>query len=381
MRQTRWNIIVASILWSGLSLQAVLADTQVIALGAGAPLTGPQARYGQEYKLALDLALEDFNARKPVIDGKQSQFSMTLLDDQADPKQATVAAQKLLDLGVKGIVGHFNSGTTIPASGIYSRAGIPQISLSTSPVYTRQGFKTVFRGLTSDTQQGGVMGRYVVDNLHAKRIVIIDDRTAYGQGLADEFEKGVKSAGGTIIDREFVTDKAVDFKAVLTNAKSKNPDLLYFAGVDAQSAPMLNQMRSLGMPTTFASGDMSKSQEFLKMTSTNADGAIVSLPGLPLDKMPGGKAFAARYEKKYGEAPSTYAPYAYDAATVLMDAMLVAKSSNPSDYLPVLAKTNISGVASDHIAFDGYGDLKSATITVYKASKGAWQPVATIDGK
>lgn len=190
------------------------AEAQVVNIGFAAPLTGPQAHYGEEYKNGVTLAVEDANAENPTIDGKPVKFQLQAEDDQADPKTATQVAQKFVDAKINGIIGHFNSGTAIPASKIYNDAGIPMIAMATAPQFTQQGFNTTFRSMTSDTQQGAVMGKFVVEKLGAKKIAIIDDRTAYGQGLADEFEKSVKAAGGEIIKREFTNDKATDFTAI-----------------------------------------------------------------------------------------------------------------------------------------------------------------------
>ncbi|QCP50309.1 branched-chain amino acid ABC transporter substrate-binding protein [Trinickia violacea] len=357
------------------------AATQTVKLGLAAPMTGAQAQYGKDFESGVQLAIDDFNATKPTIDGKETKFVLEALDDQADPKTGTVVAQKLVDDGIKGMLGHFNSGVTIPASAIYSRAGIPQISTATAPAYTHQGFKTTFRMMTSDTQQGSVMGKYVVETLHAKRIAIIDDRTAYGQGLAEQFEAAVKASGGSLIDHEFTSDKAVDFRSILTEVKSKNPDFIYYAGADAQSAPLVKQARGLAIKALFASGEMSKTEDFIKIAGPSSEGVIVSLAGLPLDKMPGGAGFAKRYEAKFGGEPTTYAPYTYDGAMAMMQAMQKANSSDPAKYLPVLAKTDMKGVTSDHFAYDQYGDLRDAIITVYKCEDGKWVPQTVLGGK
>jgi branched-chain amino acid transport system substrate-binding protein len=364
-----------------LGSPAKAAETQTVKLGLAAPMTGAQAQYGKDFESGVQLAIDDFNATKPTIDGKATTFVLEALDDQADPKTGTVVAQKLVDDGIKGMLGHFNSGVTIPASAIYSRAGIPQISTATAPAYTRQGFKTTFRMMTSDTQQGGVMGKYVVGTLHAKRIAIIDDRTAYGQGLAEQFEAAVKASGGTIIVHEFTSDKAVDFRAILTDVKSQNPDFIYYAGADAQSAPLVKQARGLAIKATFASGEMSKTEDFIKIAGPSAEGVIVSLAGLPLDKMPGGAGFSNRYKAKFGSEPTTYAPYTYDGAMAMMQAMQKANSSDPAKYLPVLAKTDMKGVTSDHFAYDQYGDLRDAIITVYQCENGKWVPLTVLGGK
>ena len=378
---TRLSLIaVASISALGIVASAH-AQTQNVLLGLAAPMTGAQAQYGKDFQSGVLLALDDFNATKPKVDGKETTFTLESLDDQADPKTGTVVAQKLVDDGIKGMIGHFNSGVTIPASAIYSRAGIAQISTATAPAYTRQGFKTTFRMMTSDTQQGGVMGKYVVQTLKAKRIAIIDDRTAYGQGLAEEFEKSAKAAGGNIVDHEFTSDKAVDFKAILTSVKSRNPDFIYYAGADAQSAPMIKQARTLAMKGTFASGEMSKTDDFIKIAGSSAEGAIVSLAGLPLEKMPGGPGYTQRYKAKFGTAPTTYSPYSYDGAMAMMKSMVEANSSDPAKYLPVLAKIDMKGVTTDHFSYDQYGDLKDAIITVYKCENGQWKPVDVLGSK
>nr|WP_231649852.1 branched-chain amino acid ABC transporter substrate-binding protein [Ralstonia syzygii] len=358
-----------------------VAEPAQVKLGFAGPLTGPQAQYGKDFQSGLQLALDDFNATKPKLDGKDVQFVLVSLDDEADPKTGTLVAQRLVDQGIQGMLGHFNSGTSIPASAIYSKAGIPQITTATAPVFTRQGYKTTFRMMTSDTQQGKVMGEYVVNGLHAKRIAIVDDRTAYGQGLADEFEKAVKASGGMIVAREFTNDKAFEFRPILTILRGKQPDLIYYAGTHAQSAPMVQQMRSLGIKATFASGEMSKTEDFLKLAGPAGEGTIVSLAGLPLADMPGGAAFTKRYKDKFHTEPTTYAPYSYDGAMAMMQAMAKAGTANPEKYLPVLAKTEMKGVTTNNFSYDQYGDLREATITVYKAEKGQWKPMKTLGGK
>ena len=355
-----------------ISVAQAQAQTQTVKIGFSAPMTGPQAMYGKDYQMGAMLAIDEFNATKPKIDGKITTFVLDSADDQADPKTGTMIAQRLVDDGIKGMLGHLNSGVSIPASAIYAQAGIPQISMSTAPAYTQQGFKTTFRVMTSDTQQGGVMGRFVVEKVHAKRIAIVDDRTAYGQGLADEFEKSVKAASGNVIDRQYTTDKSTDFKAILTVLKGKNPDLIYYAGADAQSAPMVKQARSLGMTSLFVSGEMAKTDNFIKVAGPSAEGVLVSLPGSPLDQMPGGETFAKRYDAKFGSKPVLYAPFSYDGAMAMMKAMSEAGSSDPSAYLPKLAKIDMKGVTTDHFSYDRYGNLRNATVTVYKCENGQW---------
>jgi len=228
----------------------------VVLIGQVSPLTGPQAHLGKDNENGARLALDEINAAGLSLGGKNVVLEMKSEDDAADPKTATTVAQKLVDEGVAGVIGHLNSGATIPASKIYADAGIPQISPSATAVaYTASGFKTAYRVMTNDAQQGSVLGRFAVTKLGAKKIAIIDDRTAYGQGLADEVEKAAKAAGGDVVAREYTSDRATDFMAILTSIKGKAPDLVFFGGMDPQAAPMAKQMKQLGMTAKFLGGD------------------------------------------------------------------------------------------------------------------------------
>jgi branched-chain amino acid transport system substrate-binding protein len=361
------------------SAETTQVQAQVVKIGFVAPLTGPQAHYGKGYQNGVQLAIDDANAANPTFNGKPVKFELVAEDDMADPRTATQVAQRILDAGVSGIIGHFNSGTSIPASKVYSDAGIPEIAMATAPTLTQQGFKTVFRSLTSDIQQGSVMGRYTVDKLKAKKIAVIDDRTAYGQGLADEFEKAAKAAGATIVAREFTNDKASDFMAILTNIKSKAADAVFFGGADAQSGPLAKQMRQIGLKAPLISGEMTRSDVFLKLAGDAAEGTIASMAGMPIDHMPGGADFEKRFKARFGD-PEIYSPYGYDSTRVMIAAMLKANSAEPAKYLPVLASIQYAGVTSPSISYDAKGDLASGSITVYKAKAGKWEVLETIDG-
>lgn len=355
-----------------------IAEVHEIKIGFSAPLTGAQSHYGKDMQNGILLALEEVNASKPRINGKQVKFVLLSEDDQADPKTATTVAQRLVDLGIQGMLGHFNSGTSIPASSVYYHAGIPQIAMATAPEYTTQGYKTTFRMMTSDTQQGSVMGTFAVKKLGYKNIVIIDDRTAYGQGLADQFEKAVYTAGGNIIRREFTNDKAINFKAIITNIKKVKPHAVFYGGAEGQSGPLLKQMRELGVKAAFISGEMSKTDQFIKLAGKAAEGAIVSLAGLPLEQMPGGTNYRKKYEKRFGKTIELYSPYAYDGAIALLTAMRKADSSNPEKYLSILAAIDMLGVTTEHIRYEKNGDLKNATVTVYKVENGNWKTLESI---
>lgn len=353
----------------------------IVKIGAVAPLTGPQAHLGKDNENGTRLAIEDANAKGVTIGGRKAHFELLSEDDQSDPKTATIVAQKLVDEKVNGVIGHMNSGTSIPASRIYSDNGIVQISPSATAVaYTGQGFKTAFRVMTNDGQQGKVLGEFAAANLGAKKIAVIDDRTAYGQGLADEFIKSAEAHGAQIVAHEYTSDKAMDFTAVLTSIKGKQPDLLFFGGMDPQGVPMLKQLRGLGLKTKFMMGDGGYTPELIRLAGDAAEGAYASLPGVPLAQMPGGKDFAQRYEARFKQPIQLYAPYCYDAVNVMIDAMQKAGSADPAKYLPELAKDSYKGVTAN-IAFDDKGDLKGGAVTLYQVQHGQWQPLQTMGGE
>ena len=355
------------------------APEVTVKIGHVAPLTGPQAHLGKDNENAARMAVDELNSKGVEIGGAKVKFELVAEDDQADPKQGTIVAQKLVDAKVAGVVGHLNSGTTIPASKIYFDAGIPQISPSaTNPKYTQQGFATAFRVMANDVQQGKVLGEYAAKQLTAKTVAIIDDRTAYGQGLADEFEKAAVAAGAKIATREFTTDKATDFAAILTKIKSKKVDLIFFGGMDAQGGPLVKQMKSLGLKSKFLTGDGSFTPEFIKLAGPASEGQYASLPGVPLEQMPGGKAFGDAFTAKYGPI-QLYAPYVYDAVMVMADSMKRANSVDAAKYLPEIGKTDYQGVSAK-IQFDDKGDLKGGAISLYQVKDGKWEYRETIGG-
>jgi branched-chain amino acid transport system substrate-binding protein len=355
------------------------SETLIVKIGHAAPLTGPQAHLGKDNENGVRLAIDELNNEKITIGGKTVTFELDSQDDMADPRTATTVAQKFVDEKVNAVIGHLNSGTSIPASKIYNDAGIVQISPSATAVtYTSQGYKGAFRVMANDSQQGKDLGIYATKNLSAKNIAIIDDRTAYGQGLADEFEKAVKESGATVVKREFTTDKSTDFNAILTSIKGANPDLIFYGGMDAQAAPMIKQLRQLGITATFMAGDGAHTAEFLKLAANDANGVIASLPGVPTEQMPAGSEFMRKFEAKYGQI-QLYAPYCYDAMRIIAAAMQKANSVEPAVYLPMVKDIKYNGVTTT-IAFDEKGDLKDGAVSIYKAENGAWALLETVGG-
>jgi len=351
----------------------------VVKLGHVAPMTGPQAHLGKDNENGAVLAVEELNAQGIEIGGARIKFELVPEDDQADPKQGSIVAQKLVDAKVNGVIGHLNSGTTIPASKLYSDAGIPQISGSaTNPKYTQQGFKTAFRVMANDVQQGKALGQFAAKQ-GVKTVAIVDDRTAYGQGLADEFRKSAEAAGIKVVATEYTNDKATDFKAILTKIKSKKPDLVFYGGMDAQGGPMAKQMKELGIKAKFLGGDGVCTPEFMKLGGEATEGNYCSLPGMPLEKLAKGPEFKDKFSKKFGVEIQLYAPYVYDAVMVMADSMKRANSVEPGMYLPEVGKTKYDGVTAV-IEFDEFGDLKGGAISMYQYKGGKLEYVETLGG-
>ncbi len=354
---------------------APLRAQDVVRIGFASPLTGGQASYGKDNQNGAQLAIDELNAQRPTIGGRTVKFELIAEDDQADPKMGPLIAQKLVDARVAGVVGHFNSGVTIPASKVYSDAGIPQLSVSTNVKYTMQGYKTAFRLMADDGKQGKALGEYAVKTLKFKRLAVIDDATAYGQGLAEEFVQAVKAAGGEVVRHEHTNDKAVDFAPLLTAIKAQSPDAIFFGGYDQQAGPMVRQMKTLGMDVKLMGGETMNSAKFIELAGPAAEGQIASTPGAALESRPAGKAFADKYKARYNQDIGLYAPYFYDGVMLIAAAMKAANSTDPAKYLPALAKIKYAGITAD-IEFDGKGDLTNGLLTIFEVKNAKWQVVS-----
>lgn len=350
---------------------AAAQPAEVVKIGFASPLTGSQAHYGKDNQNGAQLAIDELNARGVKIGGKPVAFELVVEDDQADPKTGTVVAQKLVDAGIKAMIGHFNSGVTIPASRIYAEAGIPQLSVSTNVMYTRQKLRTTFRMMASDDKQGAALGRYATQTLKLKRFAVIDDRTAYGQGLADAFTDTIRQAKAQVVKREFTNDKAVDFRNILTSIRSAQPDAIFFGGYDAQAGPMARQMKELGLDIPLLGGETMNTAKFLELAGPAAEGHIASTPGAALQSRPRGREFAERYRTRFKQEIGLYAPYFYDAVMVVAAAMERAGSTAPAKVLPVLRNIRHSGITAD-IAFDNTGELQQALLSVFQVKNGKW---------
>ena len=344
------------------------AQEQVVKIGHVAPVSGAQAHYGKDNENGVRMAIEDLNAQKLTIGGKKIKFEIQAEDDAADPKQGTAAAQKLCDAKVAGVVGHLNSGTTIPASKVYNDCGIPHVTgAATNPNLTKPGYKTTYRIIANDNALGSGLAFYAADALKLKKVAIIDDRSAYGQGVAEVFKRTALAKGMTVVDEQFTTDKATDFMAILTAIKAKAPDAIFYGGMDPQAGPMLRQMEQLGLGSVkYFGGDGICTSEIAKLAAgaKTLNNVVCAEGGASLAKMPGGTAWKAKYDAKYPNQFQVYSPYTYDATFVLVDAMKRANSVDPKVYTAKLADTNFKGVTTT-IAFERNGELKNPAITLY----------------
>ncbi|WP_372525063.1 branched-chain amino acid ABC transporter substrate-binding protein [Piscinibacter sp.] len=364
--QVKLNVVVCAAVAAFAG--TVSAQDMIVKIGHVGPVSGAQAHYGKDNENGARMAIDDLNAKGVTIGGKKVKFELVAEDDAADPKQGTAAAQKLCDAKVNGVVGHLNSGTTIPASKIYNDCGIPHVTPSaTNPKLTQNGYNTTFRLLANDNALGAGLALYAVDALKLKKVAIVDDRTAYGQGVAEVFKKTAMAKGIQIVDEQYTTDKATDFMAILTAIKSKGPDGVFYGGMDAQAGPMLRQMEQLGMANVkYFGGDGICTTKVIELSggAKTLDNMVCAEGGASLAKMPGGTAWKARYDAKYPNEFQIYSPYVYDAAMVLVNAMVKAGSADPKVYLPFLAKTDYQGVTAK-IGFEPNGELKNPAMTLY----------------
>jgi branched-chain amino acid transport system substrate-binding protein len=350
----------------------------VVKLGHAGPLTGGIAHLGKDNENGARLAVEEANAAGIKIGGAPVKFELVAEDDQGDPKVGNTVAQKLVDAKVVGVVGHLNSGVSIPASAIYNQAGIPMISgSSTNPALTEQGFKTIFRVVGRDDQQGPAVANYLIANNKPKVAAVIDDATAYGEGLANEVEKTLKAAGVKVLPREKGTDKTADWKAVLTKIKGKKPDAVFYGGMDATGGPLLKQARELKIAAVFAFGDGACTDKMTELAGEAAEGMVCSQAGIPVQAA--GKKFLDAHKAKFNVDPILYAPFTYDAAMLMIEAMKKADSTDPAKFLPALVASDFNG-SSGNIQFDERGDRKDAEMTIFMMKDGKVVPFAIIKG-
>lgn len=354
------------------------AGELLVRIGHVAPVSGPQAHFGKDNENGARMAIDELNAQKVMIGDQVAHFELLAEDDAADPRQGTAAAQKLCDAKVNGVVGHLNSGTTIPAAKIYDACGIPMVTPSaTNPQLTTLGYPNVYRLLANDNALGLGLSHMAAKGLKLKRVAVIDDRTAYGKGVAEVFKAQAKALGVEIVSEQYTNDKAIDFMSILTAIKSKKPQGIFFGGMDPQAGPMLRQMQQLGLTKVYLFGGDGICTEKLSDLSGGArtlGHVICAVGGASLEKLPKGKDWRARYDAKFPGQFQVYSPYTYDSVMVLVDAMKRAKSADPKVYMSQLKSTDYQGITT-RVRFESSGDLQSPAVTMYVYKNGKRVPL------
>lgn len=361
-----------------LAAQTASAQEQVVKIGVTGPLSGSNAFAGKDNENGVRLAIDELNAKKMTIAGKPVKFEIMSEDDQGDPKAGVNVAQKFVDAGVRFVLGPYNSGVAIPASRVYNDAGIVMSTVGTNPKVTQSGYKNVFRMVASDNQVGSSMADYAAKQLKVKTVGVIDDRTAFGQGVAMEFVKRARAMGLKVAGHEFTTDKASDFASILTSLKAKKVDAIFFGGYAPQGAPMARQMRSLGMANVkLMGGDTICSPEMPKLGGDAVgENVLCAQGGAILEKQKNGPAFQQRYKAKFNIAPDVYAATFYDQTMFLAQAMKATNSLDPSVVGTALHSTSYKGVVGTY-AYDAAGNMKQSAVTVYTFRNGVPTPLAS----
>ena len=363
--KTKLNLIALAGLTALAFAGHANAEDQVVRIGQTGPLSGPNAFAGQDNENGVRLAIEELNAKKIVVGGKTLKFELDSEDDQCDPKSGVNVAQKLMDSGIKFVMGPYCSGVAIPASRVYSDGGAMLSTVGTNPKVTQGGYKNLFRIVASDDQIGASMANYAAKVLKVKKVAVIDDRTAFGQGVAEEFSKEAKKLGRDVVGHEFTTDKSVDFLAILTSLKSKQPEAIFFGGYAPQAAPMTRQMKQLGMTAKLLGGDTVCSPEMGKLGQDAVnDTVFCAQGGAMLDKAVSGPAFKAAYKKRFNRDADAYAASFYDQTMFIADAMQKANSLDPKKVGAEMYKLSYKGVVGTY-AYDEKGNLKQAPVTVF----------------
>ncbi|CAH2813124.1 MAG: ABC-type branched-chain amino acid transport systems, periplasmic component [uncultured Caballeronia sp.] len=330
------------------------SSATVVRIGHVALLSGPLAHLGQDNENGARLAIEEISAQGLTIDGHAIHLELDTQDDATDPKKGIAAAQQLVADHVVAVVGHLNSSVSIPASKIYSDADVAQISgATTNPAFTQQGYKTTFRVVPTDMRQRPVLATYALKTLHARKIVVIDDATLYGRGLANEFAKAVVASGGRITGHEVTSEKARDFKAIPNKIKRVQPDAVMFGSMDV----FAKQAAAMGIKAKILGDDGMCSADMATLAANAAPNVVCSELGADVSKLDKGGDFAQRYEARFHPPVQSYAPFTYDAVYVIVDAMKRANSIEAPKVLAAIASTDFNGLTG-HIAFDDKGDLK-----------------------
>jgi len=371
---TKHNVKVATVILVALASALAQAENVTIKIGSSNPLTGAGAVEGKDAENGLRMAIEDINKKGVTIEGRSVNFVLDSQDDQGDPRVGVQVAQKLVDDGVDVVIGPFYSGVTIPASAIYSKANIPILTTATNPTVTTLGHDNLFQINPSDARLGGEMAKYASSALKAKKAAIIDDRTAYGEGVADEFEKVAKQTGISVVEREYTNDKASDFKGILTKIRGNMPDVIFFGGYSQQAGLLIKQMHAIGINAILLGGDSVCSVNTGTLGGPDSESVRCPIGGTTLSATSAGIKFTKDYQSRFGVQPQLYAAVYYDAMYMFVDALSKAGGVQPEPLIKALHAIDYKGIAGQY-SFMKSGELANPTITIYGFKGGQLVPV------
>lgn len=366
---------IAIILLAAINLWGCTKEEEnLIKIAVVGPMTGDQSKQGNDLKNGVELAVAEWNEKGGVL-GKR--IKLFVEDDQHDPKQAVAVANKLVNSGIGGVIGHWNSSATIPASDVYNRASIPMITpASTNPQVTDRGLPNVFRICGRDDQQGKVAAEFALKALKVRKVAILHDKTTYGQGLADEFKKALGDQA-LVVYYDGITQGDKDYRAILTSIKIKLPDLFFFGGIYPEGGLLAKQAKEAGITAPMLSGDGVIDPVFIEIAGPAANGTYLTFTP-DTTKLPAAKDALARYRKRYGE-PGPYSFYAYDAANVLLLGISKAATTDGKKVSETIHSITYDGITG-LIQFDQKGDIPKIQYVVWLTKDGKfeeyWKPGA-----
>ncbi|KAB2917893.1 MAG: branched-chain amino acid ABC transporter substrate-binding protein [Hyphomicrobiaceae bacterium] len=351
MRKAFWPMLAVA-----ASFACATGAAAQIKFGVAGPLTGGSAAFGAQLKHGVEQAVEDINAAGGIF-GQKIQLSVG--DDRADPKEGVSVANKFVGDGVKFVIGHFNSGVTIPSSDVYQENGILMITpAATNPKVTDRNLWNVFRICGRDDQQGGVAGSIIAAKFKGKRVAVVHDKTTYGQGLADETRKAMNAKGVKEVFFEGVNKDDKDFTALVSKLKAANPDLVYWGGLHDTGGIILRQMRDQGLKAPMMGGDGITDDEFAVIAGPGAEGTLMTFSPDPRTN-PQNKNIVEVFRKKRGFEPQAYTLYSYAAVQIYKQAAEQAKSLDPKKVAEVMHSGKAFKTVLGDIAFDKKGDVSS----------------------
>ena len=358
---------------AALTLVAGCSRQVNVKFGFVGPISGPLAEIGKDMLHGAEIAVEELNRDGFIIDGKRAHFELVVEDDGSDAEKGKAAVKRLIDAGIVGAIGHFNSGVAIPTSAQFAAAGVPEFSLATNPKYTRMGNKTAFRILADDVEQGGALARLAIDKFKAKTPFIVDDQTTFGTGIAEEMGKVFKNKN-IQIPRESIAKAAdpakADYSELVKKIIANNTDVLLYGGTEEAGIPFLKALRAAGSQAKFVGGDGMCAPSIVKSGGGAADNNFYcSIPGTPAAWLSQGINFTQMYKQKFGE-PGGQSALTYESIHVMAQAMERARSTDPKAYLPELTKGPFDGKVQGAVEFDQKGDIKDGTVAIYQTSNG-----------